>query len=159
MSRRVPTRLKRLRGTSRRDRTNPREPKPLVRVPLCRRSLPASVRAMYHRLGRILAPLRVVTVADGLALELAASALVEHETAARVILEQGATYQARTEAGAVMHRARPEQAIAADAWRRAASMLQQFGLTPASRTRVESLPEPVGHIDPLEGSRWQKLVP
>ena len=137
MSKRVPTHLKRLRGTLRRDRTNPREPKPLVRIPPCRRSLPASVRAMYRRLGRILAPLRVVTVADGLALELAASALVEHEGAARVILEQGATYPARTEAGAVMHRARPEQAIAADAWRRAAVMLQQFGLTPVSRSKVD----------------------
>ena len=177
MSKRLPTRVKALRGTLRRDRTNPREPKPLVRIPPCRRSLPASVRAMYQRVGRILAPLRVVTVADGLALELVASALVEHETAARVILEQGATYPARTEAGAVMHRARPEQAIAADAWRRAASMLTQFGLTPASRSKVEVLPPPAapsdnplarlrgGAVDALEQfrcqhprSKWEGLI-
>jgi P27 family predicted phage terminase small subunit len=101
---------------------------------------------MYRRLGRILAPLRVVTVADGVALELASSALVEYEINARVVLEQGSTYEATTEAGAVMHRARPEQAIAADAWRRAATMLQQFGLTPASRSKVE------GHLPPLSAS-------
>jgi P27 family predicted phage terminase small subunit len=102
--------------------------------------LPAPVRATYRRLVRILDPLRVVTVADGLALELAAAALVEHDVNARVILEQGSTYAATTEAGAVMHRARPEQAIAADAWRRAAAMLQQFGLTPVSRSKVEARP-------------------
>ena len=153
MSKRLPTRLKQLRGTLRRDRTNVREPKPLVRIPPCRRSLPASVRAMYRRLSRILAPLRVVTVADGLALELASSVLVEYETNARVVLEQGSTYEATTAAGAVMHRARPEQAIAADAWRRAATMLQQFGLTPSSRSKVEVL-EPV-----QPRSRWERLMP
>lgn len=155
MSKRLPTQVKRLRGTLRRDRMNALEPRPLVRVPPCRRTLPATVRAMYRRLGRILAPLRVVTVVDGLALELAASALVEHETAARVIFEQGATYEARTEAGAVMHRARPEQAIAADAWRRGVAMLQQFGLTPASRSKVEAVPP----INPDEFAAFRAAHP
>ena len=39
-----------------------------------------------------------------------------------------------------MRRVRPEQAIAADAWRRAASMLAQFGMTPAARPKVEAMP-------------------
>jgi len=151
MSRRVPTTIKRLRGTLRRDRTNLREPRPLVGAPPCRRSLPAAVKAMYRRLVRILGPLDVVTRADGVALELTASALVEYETNARVVLDQGSTYEARTEAGATMHRARPEQAIAADAWRRAAVMLQQFGLTPVSRSKVDVIP--VSEPDTLEAFR------
>ena len=151
MSRRLPTAVKRARGTLRPDRTNPREPKPRIGAPRCRRSLPAPVREMYARLVRILASLHVVTVADGVALELAASALVEYETNARVVLDQGSTYEARTEAGATMHRARPEQAIAADAWRRAAVMLQQFGLTPVSRIKVDVIP--VSEPDTLEAFR------
>jgi P27 family predicted phage terminase small subunit len=103
--------------------------------------MPAPVGSWYERLARIVDPMRVGTEADGLALELAASALAEYEAAARVILADGPTYEARTEAGAIMHRARPEQAIAADAWRRAMSMLLQFGLTPASRSKVEARPE------------------
>src|SRR5262249_51212685 len=137
VSRRLPTSVKGLRGTLRRDRLNLRESRPLVRIPVCRRSLPAPVRMMYRRLTRILAPLRVVTVADGPALELLAAALIEYETSVRVVLEQGATYEAKTESGAVMHRARPEQAIAADAWRRAVTGLGHFGLTPTSRSKVE----------------------
>jgi P27 family predicted phage terminase small subunit len=114
---------------------------------------------MYRRLVEIVDPLRIATAADGLALELSASALVEYEINARIVLERGATYEATTEAGAIMHRARPEQAIAADAWRRATAMLQQFGLTPASRTKVETLPAAQG-TDELAAFRgkWAGLV-
>jgi P27 family predicted phage terminase small subunit len=163
MSRRVPTAVKRMRGTLRRGRMKAREPRPLVGAPPCRRQLPPAIKAMHRRLVRILAPLQVVTVADGLALELAASALVEYEANAKVVLEHGTTYEARTEAGAMMHRARPEQAIAADAWRRAATMLQQFGLTPASRNKVEAIPpgadDDLNPLTRLRQGKWARFVP
>lgn len=148
MSRRVPTATKRLRGTLRRDRTNPWEPRPTLGAPPCRRGLPAAVRRWYRLVVAVLNPMRVATSADGVALELVAFALAEHEAAAGVILADGATYEARTEGGTIMHRARPEQAIAADAWRRAASMLIQFGLTPASRGKLEARPA----LDPEDGA-------
>jgi phage terminase small subunit len=89
---------------------------------------------------RLLAPLGVLTVVDGLGLELGALALAECWRHEAVIREKGATYETTTPAGSTMIRPRPEVALAADAWRRASSMLQQFGLTPVSRARVEARP-------------------
>ena len=48
------------------------------------------------------------------ALALTCSALAEHQAAAAVVVELGATYEARTEAGAILYRERPQVRIAAD---------------------------------------------
>src|SRR5262249_6257948 len=48
-----------------------------------------------------------------------------------------------------MHRVRPEQAIAADAWRRAVTGLGHCGVTQTSRSKVEVVPEggdPLGRL-------------
>lgn len=157
MPRRLPTRAKILKGTLRSDRVNRREPKPPLGFPRARRDLPELALREYARLRAVLRYLRVVTVADGLALELCAQALAEYRAAGDVLLRDGQSYECRTQAGAIMRRARPEQAIAAEAWRRAAHMLEQFGLTPTSRGKVESdtpwprVPAPgVSEDDPLD---------
>lgn len=62
------------------------------------------------------------------------------------------TYETTTPTGSVMFRTRPEVALANDAWRRATVMLQQFGLTPASRPKVDARPPDV------PGSRWAGLL-
>jgi P27 family predicted phage terminase small subunit len=136
---RLPTATKALRGTLRADRTNPREPKPKVGAPPARRVLPPAVKVWYRRIVTALPP-RVATVADGLALELGARALAEYEQASAA-LAAGLTYEAVTVSGAIMRRAKPEAAIAANAWQRAARMLEAFGLSPASRSKVEAAPE------------------
>ena len=136
--RRKPTQLKRLAGTLRRDRVNPREPKPPRGLPTLPRGTSPAVRREHARLVRQLALMPgVATRADASALELAAYAFAEYRAAAAVVLEQGPTYESTTQAGAVMHRARPAVAIAADAWRRAHAALQTFGLSPSSRPKVE----------------------
>ncbi|KKL11432.1 hypothetical protein LCGC14_2545870, partial [marine sediment metagenome] len=61
-----------------------------------------------------------------------------------LVRKHGMTYESRhlqmDEAGhtveRVMIRPRPEVSIASDAWKRACNMLQQFGMTPSSRTRL-----------------------
>lgn len=137
--RRLPTAVKALTGTLRKDRINPREPRQPLAAPRPRQTLAAVARAEHRRLVAALKGLGVMTRADGLALELTAQALAEYRTAVGTLLREGQSYQATTEAGAVMHRARPEQAIAADAWRRAMHGLEQFGLTPVARGKVETL--------------------
>ena len=131
-----------LSGTRRRDRER-RPPKPTPGEPIGRRNLPAAVR---RELDRLLAALRalpgVAAKPDQLALELAAEALAQHTRALRVVLRRGATYQCRTAAGAVMQRARPEVAIASDAWRRAFTALSAFGLTPLSREKLDAVTPP-----------------
>jgi len=149
---RLPTRLKKLRGTLRGDRVNDREPRPKVGAPRPSRDLPMDVRREYEKLVRRLAPLRVLTTVDGLALELGALALAECWRYAAVIGAQGATYETTTPAGSTMSRQRPEATLLADAWRRATAMLQQFGLTPVSRSKVEELPPDTG------GSKWAGLL-
>jgi P27 family predicted phage terminase small subunit len=150
--RRLPTATKRLRGTLRKDRLNVNEPAPPRGAPKASASLPSVVAAQRRNLVKVLTPMNVLTRADGPALELLAFALAEYDASARVVLEQGATYECKTEAGAIMRRARPEQAIAADAWRRAAQMLASFGLTPASRSKVETLPPDAS------ASKWAGLL-
>jgi P27 family predicted phage terminase small subunit len=137
LMRRLPTTTKALRGTLRPDRVNHREPKPPLGIPRARRQLSKAARREYRLLVAVLAPMRVLTIADGQALELTACALAEYHQAAAVIAEHGVSYEAKTAAGAIMRRARPEQAIAADAWRRAHAGLASFGLTPAARPKVE----------------------
>lgn len=139
MPTRQPSRVKALRGTLRSDRVNRREPKPPLGFPRARRDLPELVLREYAGLRVALRHLRVVSMADRIALELCAQALAEYRAAGVVLLRDGQSYECKTQAGAIMRRARPEQAIAAEAWRRAAHMLEQFGLTPASRGKVESV--------------------
>jgi P27 family predicted phage terminase small subunit len=147
---RKPTALKVLHGTNRKDRANPKEPRPV--------SLPAGStppdwlsdrgKEAWGDILPILRDLGVMTVADPVALGMLCDALVEYQEARAVVREHGATYWTRGKSE--MLRARPEVQIASDAWRRAKLMLSEFGLTPASRARV-SAAQP-GETDPLE--KW-----
>jgi P27 family predicted phage terminase small subunit len=150
--RRLPTASKRLKGTLRADRMNPNEPTPPSGTPKASPSLPLAIAVQRKRLVRVLGPMKVLTHADGPALELLALALAEVDVHGRVVLEQGGTYACTTEAGATMHRARPEYAMQADAMRRATALLKEFGLTPASRSKVEALPPDAAT------SRWAGLI-
>lgn len=135
---RTPHALKVVPGTDRADRANPNEPKP--------GALPADAKppewlalnqlaqTAWGDLQPVLNGMGVLTVADPIALALLASALAEFVAARAVVDEGGPTYG--TNGATEMLRARPEVAIAADAWRRAKIMLGEFGLSPASRGRV-----------------------
>jgi P27 family predicted phage terminase small subunit len=153
MPARVPSHVKALRGTLRADRLNLREPQPKAGTPRPSRTLPPDVRREYDRLARRLAPMRVLSAADGLALELGALALAECWRLDGVLRGQGATYETTTPQGSTLVRQRPEVVLLADAWRRAASMLREFGLTPSSRGKVEVVPDPAPSIDPVEAFR------
>jgi P27 family predicted phage terminase small subunit len=142
MPARLPSRLKELRGTARPDRQR-NEPQPGVSesVPRTPAWLDPEAARFYRDTGRQLVDMRVMTPGDWNALALTAAAWGEYRTAYAVLAKDGQTYEARTEAGSVMHRPRPECRLAADAWRRVQQGLQQFGLTPASRGRLDIKPE------------------
>ena len=135
-----PTPLKALQGTLRPDRANPNEPTLPVATPAPPSWLAARGRRLWRELAPVLEDMRVVTAADRQALALLCDALGEYADARAVITKQGVTYEAMTASGAVMVRPRPEVTIAADAWRRASAMLQQFGLTPSARGKVTARP-------------------
>jgi len=108
-------------------------------VPPCPSHLRGVARDAWVRIGAQLAALRVITDADGAALELLSLAYAEYRRALAVVERRGATYATRTANGLIV-RKRPEVGIAGDAWRRVKAMLVEFGLTPAARTRVASAP-------------------
>jgi P27 family predicted phage terminase small subunit len=78
-----------------------------------------------------LAPMGVLTVSDGPALTALACVWAEWRQARAVLDLEEPFFE--TAGGLRKH---PATAIAADAWRRASSMLAEFGLTPSSRSRL-----------------------
>lgn len=82
--------------------------------------------------------MRLLTVADASTFALFCAAFAMYRLAQEVIDDEGPTYESiNIKTGVVMVRARPEVAIAADAWRRVTVMAVQFGMTPSARGRVQ----------------------
>lgn len=131
----TPSHLRILKGNPGKRAANRREPKPTKGVPRMPAHLTPKAKSAWKSIGPELARMGVLTLADGPALELLCDAYAEYRAARDVVRADGATYESVSVHGA-MTRVRPEVAIAADAWRRVASMLREFGLTPSSRTKV-----------------------
>ena len=139
---RTPTALKVMRGTVDASRANPAEPKP-KRMPAntpppAWLDLSPTARRAWTDVSKALRSMGVATTVDPLAISLLCDALAEYVNARAVVRALGATYEATTAHGDVNVRARPEVAMAADAWRRARLMLNDYGLTAASRGKVSS---------------------
>ena len=135
---RLPTRLKRLRGTLRKSRLNPKEPRLKLFLPNPPPWLSGRARDYYARLGAIAEIAAVITKADGDALGLAAIALEELVEADAIIRQEGAVLRRTTANGEVMYR-HPATTQRADAWRRFRDALRAFGLDPQSRSGVAAL--------------------
>jgi P27 family predicted phage terminase small subunit len=82
--------------------------------------------------------MKLVSYGDSAALMLLCDVLAEYVSLRVIIEKKGRVYENLTDGGKV-YRARPEVAMASDAWRRAQRMLVEFGLTPASRSKVSAL--------------------
>lgn len=134
-----PTALKLLEGTARRDRINASEPQPPL---LLEARPPAWLKGRGRRAWKELAPvlteMRVLTVGDRAALMLLCDVYAEFMDARDAVRKHGQVYTMAVKGGGYMLMPRPEVSIAADAWRRASAMMQQFGLTPASRSKVSA---------------------
>jgi len=135
----IPTRMKILRGNPGKRALPANEPRPTAGIPKMPSKLSSRARRAWRSIGPELDRMGVLTVADGTALELLCDAYAEWKDARQVVIVDGATYETVSKHGK-MTRTRPEVAIAADAWRRIAVMLREFGLTPSSRTKVEAAP-------------------
>lgn len=133
-----PTILKQLGGTQQPCRTNPNEPVPDVALPLPPDWLSERARQYWGEIGPILLHMKLVSVADGPAMQLLTENLAEWAEARQAVHSSGLVYTTVSDSG-VMYRPRPEVAIASDAMKRSLRMLTEFGLTPASRSKVSAL--------------------
>jgi P27 family predicted phage terminase small subunit len=131
-----PTALKILEGNPGHRPLNLREPKPPKGVPVCQIMSSEKSQVTYAALATQLDAMGVLTTADSSALELLADVLTEYRQARDVVQSKGPTYPCKTKNNGLMNRIRPEVRIAESAMKRALSMLTEFGLTPAARTKV-----------------------
>lgn len=142
-----PTKLKIVQGNPGKRALNQDEPQPERAIPKAPAHIPARAKKVWKAVATELDAMGVLTVADVLALELLVCSYDEYRRMRDVAETEGATYLTGGESG-LMHRARPEIAIGADAFRRCKSMLVEFGLTPSSRSRIKVQGE--GEVDPFE---------
>ena len=148
----TPTQLKVVRGTTRADRANKREPKVNEPLPVDPPEWvsPEAV-PWWGRVRTLLTDMKVATAADPIAVGLLCDALAEYVKARTAYLADGMTYETTGKSGDTMIRAHPAVGIAADAWRRAKLMATEFGLTPASRAKVS-----VNDADPADPlAEWE----
>ncbi len=73
---------------------------------------------------------------DAMALELLVGAYIEWRRHRDVIEQEGESYKTTSADGSVMIRPHPQVAMMADAWKRICRMQAEFGMTPASRSKV-----------------------
>ncbi len=160
----TPTRLRLLRGNPQRRPLNALEPDPARGVPDAPRWFNVLQLEGWETMVRALEPMGVLTISDGPALAILAQAWAEWREAEATVAVRGAYYETPMggstssssgeqqslpgcapkddrAAGGVWIRAHPAVAVAANAWRRVASMLAEFGLTPAARARLQVAPQ------------------
>jgi P27 family predicted phage terminase small subunit len=153
---RIPNNAKRLKGTYRPSRDNRRAPKPAPGAPLPPEWLGPAALPRWAELVEQLEVSRVLTKADRTALGLLADALSEYVAHRATVEQEGATYVKGSRGRSTLKRPRPEVALAREARRDAVRLLEAFGLTPASRNRVEAVaaPEADEHEMFLFGERY-----
>ncbi len=96
----LPTETKRLQGTLHPSRINHNEPKPALEVPLAPDWLPDEIKEIFNELALHFADMRILSKADGKALELLADAYHEYREARQFIYANGSTYESPTKEGA-----------------------------------------------------------
>lgn len=160
----TPTVLKALRGTLQPCRENKLEPKPKAELPKMPRTLKGTDGGSWKKLGKKLEAMRVITGMDEMSFELlcgvygayigARNALwIEdvsrpgkyiYEPMYEVVVtnKDGSTYE--------YMKTRPEVAIVSDTWRRLEKMLSNFGLTPSSRSKIQTIPDGKDDSNPFD---------
>jgi len=145
----LPTQLKVVRGTDRKDRMNKDEPRPKVTLPSPPAHLTAEAKREWWRMGRRLVQLGLMTEIDKAALAIYCQTWARWEEAEAKLREADLLTP-----GPQFHKYRKALAKeAADAMRDLMKYLVEFGMTPSSRSRVASAKPPVEE-DPVE--KWLK---
>ncbi|MFC3613565.1 P27 family phage terminase small subunit [Lutimaribacter marinistellae] len=135
---RTPDRLKVVAGTDRPCRMNPDAPAAPVAAPEAPAWLSERATEIFDGITLMLVEMQIASVADTWAQAMLASRLEEIEVCTAVLEDGGRTYLTTATSGDKLVRARPEVAQRSEAMRHAQSLLAEFGLTPAARSRVSA---------------------
>jgi P27 family predicted phage terminase small subunit len=146
-----PTSLRILEGNRGHRPLNEREPTPLAGAPAMPRHLDAEARKEWRRLVPLLLSMKVLSEGDGIALALLCQAYSTMVAAQKMMQKAGKKNQSallmRAPSGYTMQS--PLLSIINAQVEIVHRQLQQFGLTPASRSRIVATTDP-GEIDALE---------
>jgi len=156
-----PTALKVLQGNPSKRAINREEPKPSAGAVAPPSWLDGLALEMWAQIAPIVEGMKVLTVADCHSLALGCDAYAEVVELRAYLREDGRTYESRhfqmdadgNTVERLIVRPQPEVAMLSDAWKRARAMMQEFGLTPASRSRIKT-GAPAVEADPFEA--WMK---
>ena len=136
---RLPTEIKRQRGTLRDDRTNPNEPQSPLAIPPVPTWLSEEGQKSFIELSTLLHDMSVLTQADEVSLTLLCDAYGDYKQAKEVINTLGPTQDVTSREGHTKSIQRPEVLIANQAFTRVFQLLKEFGLTPSSRAKVNAI--------------------
>ena len=134
----LPTRLKVVRGTLRKGRTNMHEPALPIEIPRCPAHLSAEAKREWKRISADLVGYGLLTRIDRAALALYCEAWGRWVEAEQALRKFGVMIKAPS--GFPMQS--PYLAIANKAMEQMRAMLCEFGMSPSSRTRVHATPPP-----------------
>ncbi len=132
----VPTGLKLMRGTLKKQRVNPTEPTPKVGSSDPLKGLTPRALEHYARLTADIAGMGILTTVDGAALSELAQAMADYEVASVMLARDGMVVE--TERGTVRSPWLMVRKQASDQMQRG---FADFGLTPAARVRLHTEPK------------------
>ncbi|NCG55135.1 phage terminase small subunit P27 family [Serratia fonticola] len=142
----TPTHLRLVRGNPSKRAINKNEPKPPTGVPPTPKHFDKQGKYWFKRMAEELDALGVMSQLDGRALELLVEAYTEYRHHCDTLDREGYTYAVYSEEDADegkereirMIKPHPAAMMKADAWKRIRAMLAEFGMTPASRSKVNA---------------------
>lgn len=137
---RKPDHLKVVAGTDQPCRMNPDAPKPSAVLPVPPEWLSERAAEWFNKTVAILVGMGIASSDHVDMLSLAATRYDEILDCTAVLEDLGRTYTTVNMAGAVVPKARPEVAMRNEAMRHMQSLLSEFGLSPASVSKVSAPP-------------------
>lgn len=114
-------------------KTAKKDEKGLPKIP---QHLGAQGKYWFRRMAEELNAEGIISQLDARALELLVEAYTEYRHHCETLDVEGYTYRTETQSGDVLIKAHPAAAMKADAWKRIRAMLAEFGMSPASRAKV-----------------------
>jgi P27 family predicted phage terminase small subunit len=131
-----PTELKKIQGNPGKRRLNKSEPRPRAGVPQMPNGMPLEARAEWNRIAPILEKMGVLTAADGAALAAYCKLHAQILQAEAAIKKFGIVTAQFVGEGVVVLKKNPAVTVKAEALRLVKGFLLEFGLTPASRSKL-----------------------
>ncbi|HGK4852915.1 TPA: phage terminase small subunit P27 family [Yersinia enterocolitica] len=152
----TPTHLVLVKGNPSKRAINKSEPKPPSGVPPIPKHFDKQGKYWFKRIGDELDKVGVMTTLDGKALELLIEAYTEYRHHCDTLEREGYTFAVYDEEdkdegkkrSIRMIKMHPASVMKSDAWKRVRAMLSEFGMTPASRSKVGA--KGPAEADPLD---------